>query len=85
MDNNKKTWSGRFSEPVSALVERYTASIHFDYRLAEEDIRGSLAHARMLAARGIITQEDLAAIERGLGQIREEIREGRFDWSRQLE
>lgn len=85
MDNNKKTWSGRFNEPVSALVQRYTASIHFDYRLAGQDIQGSLAHARMLAARGIITREDLEAIERGLGQIRDEIREGRFSWSQQLE
>jgi argininosuccinate lyase len=85
VDNNKKTWSGRFNEPVSALVQRYTASIHFDYRLAGQDIQGSLAHARMLAARGIITREDLEAIERGLGQIRDEIREGRFSWSQQLE
>lgn len=85
MDNNKKTWSGRFNEPVSALVERYTASISFDYRLAEYDIQGSLAHARMLAARNIITQEDLIAIENGLGQIRDEIRDGRFSWSLQLE
>jgi len=85
VDNNKKTWSGRFNEPVSTLVQRYTASIHFDYRLAGQDIQGSLAHARMLAARGIITREDLEAIERGLGQIRDEIREGRFSWSQQLE
>ena len=85
MENNKKTWSGRFNEPVSALVERYTASISFDYRLAEYDIQGSLAHAKMLAAQSIISQDDLDAIERGLLQIRDEIRNDRFDWSLQLE
>lgn len=85
MDNHKTKWSGRFSEPVSELVERYTASIGFDYRLAEYDIQGSLAHARMLAAQQIISQEDVAAIEKGLGQIHEEIRNGQFEWSQQLE
>jgi argininosuccinate lyase len=75
------TWSGRFSEPVSELVKRYTASVHFDKRLAEFDIQGSLAHARMLNAAGIVSAEDLAAIETGMGQILEEIRGGRFEWS----
>jgi argininosuccinate lyase len=74
-------WSGRFSEPVSELVKRYTASVHFDKRLAEFDIRGSLAHARMLNAAGIVSAEDLAAIESGMSQILEEIRGGRFEWS----
>ena len=85
MESNKKTWSGRFAEPVSALVERYTASIGFDYRLALYDIQGSLAHARMLARQAIISQDDLAAIEKGLAQIRNEIQDGRFNWSLQLE
>jgi 3-oxoadipate CoA-transferase alpha subunit len=49
-----KPWSGRFSEPVSDLVKRFTASVGFDYRLAEFDIEGSIAHARMLSATGII-------------------------------
>lgn len=84
-DINIKKWSGRFNEPVSALVERYTASIGFDYRLAEHDIQGSLAHARMLAVQGIITQNDLSAIEQGLKQVSEEIRDNRFEWSLQLE
>ena len=48
-----KTWSGRFNEPVAELVKRYTASVSFDQRLAEFDIQGSLAHARMLGAQGI--------------------------------
>lgn len=80
MEKDKKTWSGRFSEPVALLVQRYTASIGFDYRLAEYDIQGSLAHARMLAAAHIIQPSDLAAIEKGLTQIREEIRSGQFEW-----
>src|SRR5688572_2000768 len=77
----KKTWSGRFSEPVDELVKRFTASVSFDQRLAKYDIEGSLAHARMLAARGILPRRDLAAIERGLGRIRREIAAGRFAWS----
>ncbi|MCB1986435.1 MAG: argininosuccinate lyase [Burkholderiales bacterium] len=85
MDTNKKTWSGRFSEPVSELVERYTASIGFDYRLAEYDIQGSLAHAQMLAAQDIITQDDFTAIKQGLKRISDEIRDGKFEWSLQLE
>ena len=60
-------WSGRFAEPVSPLVKRYTASVDFDRRLAAVDIKGSLAHARMLAATGVLSAADLAAIERGLG------------------
>jgi len=75
-----KTWSGRFNEPVSELVARYTASVGFDNRLAEYDIQGSLAHARMLARVGIITNDDFTAIEQGLMQIRDEIRDHRFEW-----
>ena len=85
MDANKKTWSGRFNEPVSALVERYTASINFDYRLAEHDLKGSLAHAQMLATQGIISADDLTAIEQGLQRIGNEIHDGKFEWSQQLE
>ena len=78
---NPALWSGRFSEPVSELVKRFTASVDFDRRLAEFDIDGSLAHARMLAACNILGKEDLAAIESGLTQIRGEIRAGAFEWS----
>jgi argininosuccinate lyase len=83
----KKTeaWSGRFSEPVSELVKRYTASVGFDQRLALHDIRGSLAHAAMLRACGLISADDLAAIERGMAQIGEEIAQGRFVWQLDLE
>ncbi|MEZ5660366.1 MAG: argininosuccinate lyase [Burkholderiaceae bacterium] len=83
---NKSTgWSGLFSEPMDELVKRYTASVDFDRELALVDIEGSLAHARMLAARSIITNADLADIERGLGQIRDEVTAGEFRWSLDLE
>lgn len=77
----KSAWSGRFSEPVDAFVQRFTASVGFDTRLALHDITGSLAHARMLAACGIIGSADLKAIERGLAAVRAEIRGGKFAWS----
>ena len=80
-----KSWSGRFAEPVSPLVKRYTASVDFDRRLALVDIRGSLAHARMLAATGVLSAEDLGAIERGLATIKDEIERGEFAWSSDLE
>ncbi|MBI4985131.1 MAG: argininosuccinate lyase [Rhodocyclales bacterium] len=76
-----KAWSGRFSEPVSDLVKRYTASVFFDRRMALQDIRGSLAHARMLARQGIIAAADLAAIEGGMEKIRGEIERGEFVWN----
>jgi argininosuccinate lyase len=76
-----KAWSGRFSEPVSDLVKRYTASVFFDKRLGPQDIRGSLAHAKMLARQGIISQDDLAAIERGMAQVSAEVEAGTFAWN----
>ena len=78
-------WSGRFNEPVTELVKHYTASVGFDRRLAEFDIECSVAHARMLHAAAILSAGDLAAIERGLVQIRDEIRAGGFEWSLDLE
>ncbi len=82
-DNN--AWSGRFSEPVDELVKHFTASVSFDQRLAEFDIQGSLAHARMLAKTGVLSAQDFADIERGLRQILEEVQAGRFPWSVDLE
>ena len=76
-----KAWSGRFAEPADKLMQRYTASVTFDRRLAEFDIQGSLAHARMLARCGIIDALDLAAIEGGMEEILAEIRADRFEWS----
>jgi len=77
----RAAWSGRFAEPVAERVLRYTASVAFDQRLAEHDIRASLAHARMLAACKVITRADLAAIEAGMRTILAEIRGGKFKWS----
>ena len=80
-----KPWSGRFKEPVADLVQRFTASIAFDQRLAEFDIDASLAHARMLHAVGILSAADLAAIDKGMAQIRSEVRAGTFPWSLEYE
>jgi argininosuccinate lyase len=74
-------WSGRFGEPLDELTKRYTASIAFDYRLAEVDIQGSLAHARMLYAVGVLSAEDWSAIERGLQIVLKEVQAGTFPWS----
>jgi argininosuccinate lyase len=79
------TWSGRFAEPMTDRMKRFNASVDVDRRLAEADIAGSLAHARMLAAQGILDAADLAAIERGLAAIGADIAAGRFEWSRDLE
>ncbi|MEO8039190.1 MAG: lyase family protein, partial [Betaproteobacteria bacterium] len=79
------TWSGRFAEPVDERVKRFTASVGFDRRLAPFDIEGSLAHARMLRAVGVLAPQDLADIERGMAQIRADIEAGRFHWSLDLE
>src|SRR2546428_2875027 len=81
MAKKRQLWSGRFKEPVDEQVKRFTASVGFDKRLAKQDIRGSLAHARMLAAGGILPRRDLTAIERGLARIGREIDRGRFKWS----
>ncbi len=81
----KSHFSGRFSEPVTDLVKRFTASVTFDQRLAFVDIQGSLAHARMLARQAVITAQDLTDIERGMGEIEAEIRAGRFEWRVDLE
>ena len=78
-------WSGRFAEPVAERVKRYTASVPFDKRLAQVDLAASRAHARMLAAQGVINDKDLADIEQGLEAIAQDISAGRFEWSLDLE
>jgi len=85
LDKKSQGWSALFSEPMAALVQRYTSSVGFDQRLWRADIAGSLAHARMLAAQAIIGAEDLADIERGLAQIAADIAAGRFEWKLELE
>ena len=80
-----EAWSARFSEPVADLVKRYTASVDFDKRLARFDIEGSLAHADMLHAVGLLSATDLQSIQGGMQQIQTEIDQGRFNWSLDLE
>lgn len=84
-DKKGEAWSARFSEPVSDLVKRYTASVFFDNRMALVDIQGSLAHAEMLAAQNIISQADYSAIQQGMAQIQGEIESGQFSWLLDLE
>lgn len=83
--SKKEAWSGRFSEPMAEFVLRYTASVGYDKRMAAADIAGSVAHAKMLAKCGIISQRDLSDIERGMRQILQEIKDGRFQWKLELE
>jgi argininosuccinate lyase len=83
--NKQQAWSALFSEPMSELVQRYTASVGFDQRLWRADIEGSLAHAEMLAAQGVIGAADLADIRRGMDVIQAEIESGQFQWKLELE
>ncbi|WP_438466903.1 argininosuccinate lyase [Marinomonas sp. PE14-40] len=87
-DTNKATnqqWGGRFSEPVDAFVARFTASVEFDQRMAAQDIQGSVAHAKMLASVGVLTDAERDQIIQGLAEIKEEIEKGEFNWSIELE
>ncbi len=80
MSDQKDTselWGGRFSEPTDQFVQRYTASVSFDRRMAAEDIQGSLAHADMLSAAGVLTGEERDAIHAGLARIGEESKRAR--------
>ena len=85
LDHKSEAWSALFSEPLSDLVKRYTASVFFDKRLWQADIAGSLAHAAMLQRQGVISATDLADIRRGMEQIRQEIASGAFEWKLDLE
>ena len=84
-DKKSQAWSALFSEPMSDLVKRYTASVFFDKRLWQADITGSLAHADMLAAQRIIEPVDHALIQQGLATITVEIESGAFEWKLDLE
>nr|WP_324256951.1 argininosuccinate lyase [Cellvibrio fontiphilus] len=84
-DQPIKPWGGRFSEATDAFVERFTASIGFDYRLYHHDINGSIAHATMLAKVGVLTGAERDQIIAGLEEIRAEIVAGKFTWSVSLE
>jgi argininosuccinate lyase len=82
---SNQMWGGRFASGPDAIMEEINASIDFDRKLYAQDIRGSLAHAAMLAKTGIISAEDCDKITHGLNTILSEIEEGRFCFSRQLE
>ncbi len=82
---SKKLWGGRFSGETHKQVEAFTASIHFDRRLAPYDIAGSIAHARMLGKCGLLSKAEAEAIVRGLTEIGEEIAQGRFRYDVALE
>ncbi|QJD71626.1 argininosuccinate lyase [Marinobacterium sp. LSUCC0821] len=84
-EKTNQQWGGRFSEATDAFVARFTASVDFDQRLYRQDIQGSIAHARMLAKVGVLTEDERNAIIRGLGEIRIEIERGEFEWSVALE
>jgi len=83
MTNQKqetKLWGGRFAEKTAELVELFNASVGFDQRLAEQDIRGSLAHVAMLGGQGILTAEEVSQITDGLNGVLADIRAGNFEW-----
>ena len=84
-NQKEKLWNGRFTEATDAFVESFTASVNFDHILADYDIEGSMAHARMLSKADIISAPDLATMLAGLSEIRQEISQGQFQWSVQLE
>jgi len=88
MSKNKdqnKLWGGRFSEATDAFVQRFTASVDFDRRLFQQDINGSLAHAKMLAKAGILSADEETQILNGLEAIRQDILDDNFEWSVELE
>lgn len=76
-----KLWGGRFTESTDAFVEEFTASVMFDQRFYKQDIQGSIAHCKMLAKVGVLTEPERDQIIDGLEVIREEIESGQFNWS----
>jgi len=82
---SNKPWGGRFTSPTNAFVEEFTASVTFDQRLAQCDIRGSLAHARMLSECSVLSEAEFATIAAGLERVGQRIDQGQFEWSIALE
>ncbi len=80
-----KPWAGRFSADTDQFVEQFTESVSFDQRLYRQDIRGSVAHVRMLAHCGVLSQDESAKIVQGLESILADIEAGRFHWRMELE
>ncbi len=83
--DTSKLWGGRFNEPTDSFVQRFTASVTFDQRMAAQDITGSLAHAQMLCNVGVLSAAELAQIQDGLATVQQEIDDGSFQWSIELE
>jgi len=83
--SKKKPWGGRFSARTDALLESFSASVEVDRRLYRHDIRGSIAHARMLMTVGVLSADEFAAIEAGLNAIASDIEAGAFEWDEALE
>ncbi len=81
----EKLWGGRFTESTDRFVEAFTASIPFDHTLAHYDIEGSVAHAKMLANIGVLTETERDAITQGLMTIKKRIDQGDMTWSIELE
>lgn len=84
-DASTKLWGGRFAEATAASVESFSESVSYDARMYRQDIRGSKAHAKMLAKQGLITQEEYTRIVEGLSQIEQEIADGQFAFTAELE
>jgi len=82
---SKKLWGGRFGQSTNELVEQFSESVSFDQRLYQQDIQGSIAHARMLHSIGVLNDKELADIQRGLGDILVDIESGAFEWDIALE
>lgn len=83
--DQNKLWGGRFTEATDAFVQRFTASVGFDRRLFQQDIDGSVAHAKMLVKAGILTADEVSQILDGLESIRQDILDDKFEWSVALE
>ncbi len=84
-NKKKKPWGGRFATPTDEFVECFTESVSYDQRLALVDIKGSIAHAEMLAHVGVLSKQDIRKIVRGLKAIEKDIRQGKFRWDPALE
>ena len=82
---SEKPWGGAFEQPTDQLLEKFSESVSFDHRLYAHDVRGSVAHARMLAAVGVLTEDERDQIVTGLSEIAEEIAAGKFEFRRSLE
>ena len=80
-----KLWGGRFRKETDSLVNDFNSSIQFDCRMYREDIQGSLAHAKMLAEQGIISQEDLKQIRQGLESILADVEAGKIEFTAENE